>query len=213
MQDPKNIIDCYNKTANNYAEHFKDELDKKHLDRILLSAFASGNKNKGKLIDLGCGPGHTTQFLKEQGMKEVIGMDISPAMTDTAGSLNPGIEFFTGDMLTTGLAPGSFGSAIAFYAIVHFDHEHVLKAFREVKRILIEGGEFLFSFHVGEQTLHLDSLLDHEVNIDFHFFDKNRIIELVTEAGFELIDAIERAPYPDAEYASNRAYIWVRAKE
>ncbi len=39
MQEQKNIIECYNKTAENYAEKFLNELDQKHFDRMLLTAF------------------------------------------------------------------------------------------------------------------------------------------------------------------------------
>ena len=58
MQRQNNIVDCYNKTAKAYAAKFSNELSKKNLDRILLKAFAAENKANGKMIDLGCGPGH-----------------------------------------------------------------------------------------------------------------------------------------------------------
>jgi len=45
-------------------------------------------------------------------------------------------------------------------------------------------------------------------NIDFYFFETDKIINLLTETGFEIIDSIERQPYRDAEYPSKRAYIW-----
>ncbi len=62
MQKQNDIIECYNKTAKNYADKFIDELTKKHLDRILLNSFTLENKDNGKLIDLGCGPGQTTNI-------------------------------------------------------------------------------------------------------------------------------------------------------
>jgi 2-polyprenyl-3-methyl-5-hydroxy-6-metoxy-1,4-benzoquinol methylase len=77
MQEQKNIIDCYNKTATNYAEKFIHELDNKHLDKILLKAFIAENNHKGKLIDLGCGPGQTTKFLFDNGHTNIIGTDLS----------------------------------------------------------------------------------------------------------------------------------------
>src|SRR6478672_3132592 len=144
MQERTNIIDCYNRTAQNYADKFKDELQAKHLDRILLRSFAAENMSNGKLIDLGCGPGQTTWFLSECGMHDIIGVDISPSMVKTASDLHPPIVFETGDILHLKYPDESFGSAVAFYAIVHFNYEQVKDAFREISRILTENGQFLF---------------------------------------------------------------------
>jgi SAM-dependent methyltransferase len=210
MQEQKNIIECYDKTAKNYADKYIDELSKKHFDRMLLKSFASENSNKGKLIDLGCGPGQTTKYLSGCGLTDLVGVDISPAMVTVAKSIHPMLNFETADILNLKYPDKTFGSAIAFYSIVHFDYEQVKIAFKEIKRILADNGEFLFSFHVGDNVVHLDDFLDHQVNIDFYFFETNKITDLLTETGFEIIDAIERYPYKDVEYSSKRAYIWAK---
>ena len=210
MQELINIIDCYNKTAKNYADKFLHELDKKHLDRILLKAFANENMDKGKCIDLGCGPGQTTKYLFDCRLTGITGTDISPEMMEVAKSIHPMLHFERADMLQLQYADNSFGSAIAFYAIVHFDEEQLKIALTEIKRILSPGGQFLFSFHIGTDMVHHDQFLDHEVDIDFYFFETKKIIDLLKETGFKLIDIIEREPYPGIEYASKRAYIWVK---
>jgi SAM-dependent methyltransferase len=206
----QNIIDCYNKTAKNYADKFINELNHKHLDRILLKCFVDENINKGKLIDLGCGPGQTTKFIADQELTDIVGIDISEEMIKVAKEINPHLQFETGDILKLEYPGNTFGSAIAFYSIVHFNYEQVRAAFKEIKRVLKEDGQFLFSFHVGEEIVHLDDFLEHKVNIDFRFFDTEKIIGLVKETGFEIIDVIERQPYRDVEYPSRRAYIWVK---
>lgn len=210
MQPQKNIIDCYDKTAKMYAEKFIDELNHKHLDRILLKHFVDENINKGRLIDLGCGPGQTTKFIADQELTDIVGIDISKEMINVAKEINPHLQFEVGDILNLKYPDITFGSAIAFYAIVHFDHEQIRTAFTEVKRVLKDNGQFLFSFHVGKEVVHLDEFLGLRVNIDFNFFDTDKIIELVTETGFEIIDVIERQPYKEVEYPSIRAYAWVK---
>jgi ubiquinone/menaquinone biosynthesis C-methylase UbiE len=212
MQEQKHVIDCYDKTAANYASKYINELEHKHLDRILLTAFAQANRNKGKSIDLGCGPGQTTRFLAEQGLSNSVGIDISEQMVEIAKQQHPNLHFEAADILHLPYANNSFGSAIAFYAIVHFDYLQVKTAFEEVSRILTDGGQFLFSFHIGEQTVHLDTFLDHAVNIDFHFLETDKITSLLQETGFEIMDVIERQPYKEVEYPSKRAYIWAMNK-
>jgi ubiquinone/menaquinone biosynthesis C-methylase UbiE len=206
----QNIIDCYNKTAKNYAEKFNDELNHKHLDRILLKHFVDENINRGRLIDLGCGPGQTTKFLADHELTDIVGIDISEEMIEVAKKINAHLQFDKGDILKLQYPDNTFGSAIAFYSIVHFDDEQVSIAFKEVKRVLKEEGQFLFSFHVGEEVIHLEDFLEHKVNIDFYFFETNKLIDLVKETGFTIIDVIERQPYKDVEYPSTRAYVWVK---
>ncbi len=210
MQEQQHIIDCYNKTAKNYADQFIHELTHKHFDRILLTAFAAENNNTGKWIDLGCGPGQTTAYLSGCGVKEIIGTDLSPVMIEIAKKINPQLRFEPADMLNLQYADHTFAAAVAFYAIVHFKEDQLVKAFQEIRRVLMKDGQFLFSFHVGDQVVHLDQFLEQQVNIDFYFFDTLRIINLLKENGLEIIDVAERQPYKDIEYASKRAYIWVK---
>ena len=210
MQEQQNIIECYDKTAKNYADKFMDELSKKHSDRMLLKAFASGNIDKGKFIDLGCGPGQTTKYLSDCGIMDLVGTDLSPAMIDVAKEINPTLHFETADMLSLNYPDKTFAAAVAFYAIVHFDYDQLEIALKEIKRVLKDKGEFLFSFHIGNTITHMDEFLGHQVNIDFHFFETHKVLDLLTAAGFDPIHVAEREPYKDAEYPSKRAYIWVR---
>lgn len=212
MQSQEKIIKCYNDTADNYAAERIDELSKKHFDRLLLKEFASVNKDKGLCADFGCGPGQTTKFLYDHGIKDIIGVDISSGMIDAARRLFPKIKFETGDLLKVPYASNYFGSALAFYAIVHFTYDQIKIAFSEVNRVLKIGGQFLFSFHVGNETVHFDKAGDIDVDIDLFFFQTEQIIELLHETGFRIIDALERYPYKDVEYASKRAYIWTEKK-
>ena len=212
MQSQEKIIKCYDATADNYAAERIDELSKKPFDRLLLKEFASVNKEKGPCADFGCGPGQTTKFLYDHGVKDIVGIDISSRMVDTARRYFPKIKFETGDLQKVSYEPNYFGSALAFYAIVHFPYDQVKIAFNEINRVLKKGGQFLFSFHVGNETVHFDKAKDIDIDVDLYFFQTDKLVELLHETGFRIIDAIERRPYEDAEYASKRGYIWVEKK-
>jgi ubiquinone/menaquinone biosynthesis C-methylase UbiE len=212
LQSREKIIKCYNATSANYAVERIDELSRKHFDSLLLKEFALVNKDKGLCADFGCGPGQTTKFLFDHGVKNIIGIDVSSGMIDVARKYFPKIEFKTGDLLKVTYASNFLGSALAFYAIVHFTYDQVRMALREVNRVLKKGGQFLFSFHVGDETVHFDKAGDIEVDIDLFLFPTDRIIELLHETGFKIIDALERHPYEDVEWATRRAYIWTEKK-
>jgi ubiquinone/menaquinone biosynthesis C-methylase UbiE len=212
MQEQQNVIDCYNKTAKNYAEKFNHELESKHLDQILLKAFIAENIGNGPLIDLGCGPGQTTKFLYDNGFTNIVGIDISTEMISVAKQANPVLSFEVADMLSLKYQDGSFGSAIAFYSIVHFDYHQIGTALKEIKRVLLPDGALLFSFHLGSNTVHLDNFLDEQVAIDFHFYEVEKIKNILEDIGFELVDIVVRQPYKEVEYQSERAYVWAKKK-
>ena len=213
MQDKKNIIDCYSKTARKYAEKFSDELSLKYFDRIYLKAFADRNKSKGRILDIGCGTGHISKFLYDCGCSQVTGIDLSPGMIGVARNLYPDLSFETGDMLSLPNEDQSIYGAIAMYSIIHFDYQAIEKAFKEVNRILVLTSDFLVSFHIGDTILHRDEFLNEEVNIDFHLLNVSTIKDLLTSAGFRIMEIIERYPYPEIEYQSKRAYILASKSE
>ena len=66
--------------------------------------------------------------------------------------------------------------------------------------------QFLFSFHVGQETVRFDQANDIDVDIDL--LQTDQILELLRKNNFNIIDTIERLPYPDVEYQTKRAYVW-----
>lgn len=207
MKQLSEVENCYNLTAENYAKSFYDELEHKLFDRMFLKRFADENRDKGKIADLGCGCGQTTKFLRDSGIRELVGIDLSSEMIKMASSLNSDIDFEVGNILELNKNENSFGAILAFYAIVHFDYGELNKAFAEIYRVLKTSGQFLFSFHVGKEETTLNEFLEQKVNVTFYFFEVEKVLELLKNQGFKIIDATVRYPYPNVEYPSQRAYI------
>jgi SAM-dependent methyltransferase len=200
----------YDRVAEQYAEQFRDELDKKPFDRKMLDWLAEKVDDLGVICDMGCGPGQIARYLYDQGV-QVCGIDLSPAMVERAQSLHPNIAFQQGDMLSlTKVADNFYGGVAAFYSIIHVPRPAVLAALQELKRVLVPQGRLLLTFHIGQETMHRDEWWGQEVAIDFYFFEREEMKSYLGEAGFELEEVIERDPYPEVEYASRRGYIFAR---
>lgn len=212
MNSTDKILHCYNQVAEDYAIERWDELSRKRIDQLLLKEFASVNKDKGPCADFGCGPGQTTKFLYDNGLENIVGIDLAPAMVKVAQRLSPHIKFETGDLLNIAFPSGYLGSALAFYAIVHFNHNQIRTCFTEINRVLKTGGDFLFSYHAGDEVVHFDKAHDKEIDIDLFFFKTEDIVQLLKETGFKVIDAIERRPNEEMEYPTRRAYVWAEKR-
>lgn len=201
----------YDRVAKDYAEQFRDEMDKKPFDRKMLDWLAEKVGGLGIVCDMGCGPGQIARYLHSQGTK-VCGVDLSPEMVRQAQGLNPDIAFQPGDMLNLAdVADNSYGGIAAFYSIVHIPRAKVGRALQELKRVLRPQGVLLLAFHIGQEIKHLDEWLGKEVSLDFLFFETEEVKSYLADADFELEEVIERDPYSEAvEYQSRRTYIFAR---
>ena len=206
-QDLSKIETLYDTVARDYAETFSGEHAKKPKDQEILHKFSGMIGHKKPVWDFGCGPGQTTKYLSDLGL-EISGLDLSEESLNQARMLHPGIPFQKGNMLDLEFESNSIAGIVAFYAIVHFTETQVSLAFREIFRVLQPGGLLLFTYHIGNESLHVEEFLGKKVDIDFTFFPTELISNCLQERGFDAIEIIEREPYPGVEYESQRAYVF-----
>lgn len=210
-QNPVGTVrENYDRIAEEYTRRMFRELDDKPLDRELLRRFANAVKGRGPVCDMGCGPGHVARFLRD-GEVSVFGLDLSPQMVSEARRLNPDIEFREGNLLALDLPDGTLAGITAFYAIVNIPMESLPIVFGEMFRVLMPGGLLLLAFHIGDEVLRPGELWGNPIQMEFYHLQPERILPLLTDAGFTIEDVIERGPYaPDVEYQSRRAYAFAQ---
>lgn len=196
----------YDAIAGPYAAHVAGELAGKPLDRAWLDAFAARWAGRGLVADVGCGPGHVAAHLAARGV-DVLGLDVSAGMVAEARRLHPALRFERADMLGLGARPGRFAAAVAFYALVHFDDAALARALAALRAALPAGGELLAAVHVGEGSLRPGSMWGVPVSLEFRLFREGELEDAVRAAGFAVVEAATRDPYPGVEYPSRRLYV------
>jgi len=206
---PSDVQSSYDRVADEYVRRIYDELQHKPLDRYVLDRFADCVRLVGPACDMGCGPGHVARYLHERGVR-MCGVDLSAEMVERARRLNPGIAFMQGNMLALDAEAEAWAGIAAFYSIIHIPRGDVVRALRELRRVLSLGGLLLLGFHLGDDAIHLDDWWGNKVCVDFFFFRSGEMAGYLKSAGFEIEEIVERDPYPEVEHQSRRAYIFAR---
>lgn len=196
---------AYDIASEAYARKFVSELDHKPFDRGLLQRFAASVDEGRPVLDLGCGPGHTTAHLTSLGLL-ATGVDLSPRMIEIASRTFPQSRFEVGDFCSLRHEPSSVAGILAFYCIVHLTPEQLVPAFAEMHRVLSDDGVLLLSFHVGTEMLRAENFLETNAVLEFTFFEPPQIEAALRSVGFDWVEVRVRAPY-DTEHPSQRGYI------
>jgi len=198
------VVPSYDAIAEQYAEQYFDELDGKAFDRDVLDRFAVYVKDRGRVCDLGCGPGQIARYLATRGV-DAFGIDASAAMVATARRLNPTLQFRQGDFFHLPLADGQLAGVAAFYCLIHCARAELGRAVVEIHRVLMPGGRFLMAVHAGEGEVGRDEAYGKRVALMATLFSEDEVRAALTSAGFRVDELVGREPYP-FEYPSRRIY-------
>lgn len=199
------LVRTYDRVADEYVREFRDELDRKPSDRLLLERFAKEVPEGQRVCDLGCGPGQVGAFVARFGLA-VLGIDLSPEMIRVGRETYPALEFRVGDMLDLDLSDAALGGIVAFYSIIHIARDRIDRVFAEMFRVLTGSGKLLIAFHQGQGSLESDEWFGKPVTYRCNLFEPRDITASMERAGFLVEEVVQRSPYED-EYPSERVYI------
>jgi len=197
------IAASYDAVAERYAEEIGDELKDKPVDRAWLNLMVELSGG-GILADVGCGPGHVTAYLAEQGAR-VVGIDVSPGMIAVASSRYQGKDFEIGSLLALPAGDARWSGAVCAYSIIHLGPGQRPAAFAELARVIAPGGWLLLSFHIDDDAHAIGDVervtqwWGEQVALEFHFLDPDGIAQEVEQAGFTVMAVTRRRPWPGAE--------------
>lgn len=152
----------YNKTGANYDNLYGSHLGRAYhrrrceiLNSVVEEHFSV--KNQLDLLEVGCGPGMTLEFLCERTEHRIFAFDFSSAMIGRAAAHTATLDNRPSLMLANALElpfdDNSFDIVYATRFIHQFPHEDKIRIAREVSRVLRPGGLVLLEFYARSINL------------------------------------------------------------
>ncbi|SCF05145.1 Ubiquinone/menaquinone biosynthesis C-methylase UbiE [Micromonospora coriariae] len=141
----------------------------------------------GRVLDLGCGPGHITGYLRSLGV-DAAGVDMVPQFIAHARATHPGVEFQLGSMDSLDLADGSVAGILAWYSLIHRPPQDLDGVLAQFRRAMTPSGTLVLGIFVGDEV----EAFDHKVATAYRW-PVDEFSERLTRAGFT---EVERLPRP-----------------
>lgn len=153
-------------------------------DRDLIGAWAAAQT--GPILDVGCGPGHWTDWLRERGC-DVEGVDPTPEFLDHARKAFPDSRFRAAAAEDLGVGDSGLAGALAWYSLIHTPPERIHRAFAELARTVRPGGGLLVGFFEGPAV----EPFDHAVTTGY-FWPVDVLGGTIEDAGFTVVSSETR---------------------
>ena len=160
-------------------------------------------EKQGKILDVGCGLGATTNYLsKYYSPQNVIGINISPQQLEQAQINASACKFINMDAVKMDFEDNSFENIICVEAAFYFDTREQFLG--EAKRILKPGGKLILSDLFFSTTEYLGGdVLIPQANIINSVEEYKDLYQKVRFESVELIEATEECWLKHSQYMNN----------
>ncbi len=175
---------AYAARAAEYTSLLGSVEDMHELDRQRIKRWAEAID--GQVVDVGCGPGHWTDFLQRHGVK-VQGIDLVPEFIDSARSRFPGVTYRVGSLRELGVPSGSLHGVLEWYSLIHVHPDELPAMLDEIARALTPEGRLLLGFFEGTAG----TPFTHAVATAY-YWSVEQMRHMLTESGFDVIDVETR---------------------
>ena len=202
----------YDAIAADYAETFKGVMEAQPMDMAMLGAFAAyvAAGGGGPVVEVGSGPGRVAAHLCGLGM-DIRGVDLSPAMVGLARRESPQVRYDVGSLTSLDVPDAGLAGIVAWYCLIHIPPERLPAALAEFARVVRPGGWALLAFQAGEGIRRHEQAFGHDVALDFHRIDPDRIAARLADAGFDAVVRAVREP-DGVHEAVRQGYVLARRR-
>lgn len=149
-------INTYNKVAELYQQKFmSQQLYNESYDYVCdLLNVGSGNRREKNtnILDVGCGPGNITQYLKSKHPDfQITGVDAAENMIALAKVNNPDSEFLLMDIRKLNSFENKFNAIVCGFCLPYLSSAEMRTFITDCKRLLGSNGVLYLSFVEGSE--------------------------------------------------------------
>jgi len=146
MSTDAKTVKSYDDQAMVWAKRMRsgENIAHKYLEKPAMYQLLGDIRGKSVLC-VGCGTGEECEYLKSQGAKRVVGIDISSGLIEVAKESFTGIEFEVMDMEQLSYMPDSFD--VVYSSLTMHYVQDWIRVFKEILKVMKADGRFIFSTH------------------------------------------------------------------
>ena len=189
MNHYQETFNTWDKVAQLYAEKFMDLTIYNHTYDFLLNQLKVENAT---LLELGCGPGNVSKYLKKQNkLLSITGIDVSPNMIQIAKQNLPTSNFEVMDVREVGKLNGQFNAIVCGFVIPYLNKKDCKKLFNDCLNLLESNGLFYLSFVHGNPSKSGFISGSNGNRTFFYYFDKEEVEKSLIDLGFKLLEQFD----------------------
>ncbi|WP_199752673.1 class I SAM-dependent methyltransferase [Actinoplanes sp. ATCC 53533] len=178
------VRDAYTSVAGLYIELFGTS-QQVHADDLALIERHLSIK-PGNVLDLGCGPGHITGYLRSLGV-DALGIDMVPEFIAHAKATHPTGDYQLGSLTSLDVENHSIAGILAWYSLIHLPPHDLDEVLAEFRRVLAPAGPLVIGFFDGDEV----AAFDHKVATAYRW-PADELSARLTRAGFTEVERQHR---------------------
>ncbi len=175
---------AYGVQAERYIELFGSTAQAHHDDLAFITRHLTDLP--GPVVDVGCGPGHLTEYLRSLGV-DATGIDLVPQFVDHARAIYPEGRYEVGSMTRLPAHDSSLAGILAWYSLIHLAPGDLDSVLAEFRRTIVPAGTIVAGFFDGDDV----APFDHKVTTAWTW-PVHEMSARLREAGFTEIERWHR---------------------
>ena len=197
----KMVVNTYDIIAEDYNREFGNDMgDKEYIDKFLKEV------KKGKILDVGCGVGNLTKYIKDNGF-EVLGIDLSNSMIKIAKERFTDIKFQIMDMTKIDLPKSSFEALFVAYSLFHLPPDKIENTMKGFVELLKNRGKIMLILQEGQGDAIVDEPFKPTEKMYINYFSKELIINLLKKFNFKILHFDTRGASSSMELGNKKLFI------